>query len=221
MPGIFFALEGGEGSGKSTQSRLLAAALQSRGHEIVLTREPGGTPIGEAIRDALLGVNSEGMDSRTEALLFAAARAQHVSTLIGPALKRGAIVICDRYVDSSVAYQGAARSLGEQQISDLNAWATRGLQPDLTVLLDVDPVVGLGRVRDANRMEREPLAFHTQVREAFLSRARQSSDRYLVVSSKDGADEIAGQILTCALSRWAQLAATRPDLEPSNEPSAL
>ncbi len=171
MPGAFVVFEGGDGAGKSTQSRLLADALRARGLEVVVTREPGGTPIGEAIREVLLGAGSDGMAARTEALLFAAARAEHAASLIRPAVARGAVVISDRYLDSSVAYQGAARGLGEDRIAELSLWATEDLVPDLTVLLDVAPGVGLGRAGDANRMEAEPEAFHAEVRAAFLRRA--------------------------------------------------
>ena len=163
MPGAFVVFEGGDGAGKSTQSRLLADALRARGLEVVVTREPGGTPIGEAIREVLLGAGSDGMAARTEALLFAAARAEHAASLIRPAVARGAVVISDRYLDSSVAYQGAARGLGEDRIAELSMWATEDLVPDLTVLLDVPPGVGLGRAGDANRMEAEPEAFHSEV----------------------------------------------------------
>ena len=150
------------------------------GTEVVVTREPGGTPIGEAIREVLLGAGSDGMAARTEALLFAAARAEHAASLIRPAVARGAVVISDRYLDSSVAYQGAARGLGEDRIAELSLWATEDLVPDLTVLLDVAPGVGLGRAGDANRMEAEPEAFHSEVRAAFLRRAAAAPERYLV-----------------------------------------
>jgi dTMP kinase len=201
MPGAFVVFEGGDGAGKSTQCRLLAAALQARGAEVVVTREPGGTPIGEAIREVLLGAGSDGMAARTEALLFAAARAEHAAALIRPAVARGAVVISDRYLDSSVAYQGAARALGEDRIADLSLWATEGLVPDLTVVLDVAPSVGLGRAGDANRMEAEPEAFHRGVRESFLRRAALAPERYLVVPAEQPVDVVAAEVLAVVLDR--------------------
>ena len=201
MPGAFVVFEGGDGAGKSTQCRLLADALRERGHEVVLTREPGGTSIGEAIREVLLGVGSHGMAARTEALLFAAARAQHAAELIRPAVARGAVVLSDRYLDSSVAYQGAARELGEDRIADLSLWATEDLIPDLTVVLDVTPGVGLARAGDANRMEAEPTAFHQAVRESFLRRAAAAPSRYLVLSADQPVGTTAAQVLSAVLER--------------------
>ena len=201
MPGAFVVFEGGDGAGKSTQCRLLADALRERGHEVVLTREPGGTSIGEAIREALLGVGSQGMAARTEALLFAAARAQHAAELIRPAVARGAVVISDRYLDSSVAYQGAARELGEDRIADLSLWATEDLIPHLTVVLDVTPGVGLARAGDANRMEAEPTAFHEAVRESFLRRAAAAPSRYVVLPADQPVGTTAAQVLSAVLER--------------------
>jgi dTMP kinase len=201
MPGLFVVFEGGEGAGKSTQSRLLADALAGRGHEVVVTREPGGTPIGEAIREVLLGAGSHGMAPRTEALLFAAARAEHAAALIRPAVARGAVVISDRYLDSSVAYQGAARGLGEERIEDLSLWATEGLVPDLTVVLDVEPDVGVGRAGDANRMEAEPEEFHEGVRASFLRRAATAPERYLVLASDQPREQVAEAVLVAVLGR--------------------
>ena len=180
---------------------------ESRGIEVVTTREPGGTPIGEAIREVLLGAGSHGMAARTEALLFAAARAEHAAALIRPAVAQGAVVISDRYLDSSVAYQGAARGLGEDRIADLNLWATEDLVPDLTVLLDVAPGVGLGRAGDANRMEAEPEAFHADVRAAFLSRATAAPERYLVLHAERPRDEVATVVLAAVLDRLGASAA--------------
>jgi dTMP kinase len=210
MPGAFVVFEGGDGAGKSTQSRLLADALRARGLEVVVSREPGGTPIGEAIREVLLGAGSHGMAARTEALLFAAARAEHASTLIRPAVARGAVVISDRYLDSSVAYQGAARGLGEDRIAELSLWATEDLIPDLTVLLDVAPGVGLGRAGDANRMEAEPEAFHSEVRQAFLRRAAAAPERYLVVEADRPKDVVAAMVLTTVLERLGSVPPPQP-----------
>ena len=208
--GVFVVFEGGDGAGKSTQSRLLAGALRELGHEVVETREPGGTAVGEAIREVLLGAGSEGMAARTEALLFAAARAEHAAALIRPALERGAVVVSDRYLDSSVAYQGAARGLGEQRIADLSRWATEGLVPELTVLLEVDPSVGLHRAGDANRMEAEPAAFHAEVRAAFLRQASAEPQRYLVLSAQRPREEIAEAVLASVLDRIARAGAESP-----------
>ncbi len=220
MPGAFVVFEGGEGAGKSTQSRLLADALRARGREVVLTREPGGTPLGEAVREVLLGAGSHGMAARTEALLFAAARAEHAAALIRPARDRGAVVISDRYLDSSVAYQGAARALGEQQIAELSLWATQCLVPDLTVLLDVPPGLGLARAGDANRMEAEPEAFHRTVRESFLRRAALEPARYLVLPADGDRDRIAARVLDAVLALATDLApgpVLRPDPAPASD----
>ena len=210
MPGAFVVFEGGDGAGKSTQCRLLAGALRARGQEVVVTREPGGTPIGEAIREVLLGSGSAGMAARTEALLFAAARAEHAAALIRPAVARGAVVISDRYLDSSVAYQGAARGLGEDRVAELSLWAAEGLLPDLTVLLDVAPGVGLSRAGDANRMEAEPEAFHAQVRKAFLRRAAAAPQRYLVLEADRPKDEVAASVLAAVIDRLAAPAPPPP-----------
>ncbi len=199
MAGAFVVLEGGDGVGKSTQTRLLAQALRDRGYEVVLTREPGGTPVGEAIREVLLGAGSDGMAARTEALLFAAARAEHAAVLIRPALARGAVVVSDRYLDSSVAYQGAGRGLGEQVIEEVSLWATEELVPDLTVVLDVPVGVGLARAGDTNRMEAEPAPFHEGVRDSFLRRARNAPERYLVLSADRPVAETADRILAAVL----------------------
>ena len=201
MPGTFVVFEGGDGAGKSTQCRLLADALRMRGHEVVVTREPGGTPIGEAIREVVLGAGSDGMAARTEALLFAAARGEHAAALIRPAVARGAVVISDRYLDSSVAYQGAARGLGEEQVAELSLWATEDLVPDLTIVLDVPPGVGLLRAGDANRMEGEPEEFHAEVRAAFLRRAAADPGRYVVLEADRPADEVAAAVLAAVLVR--------------------
>ena len=200
MTGFFIAFEGGEGAGKSTQEARLTAALAERGFEVVRTREPGGTPAGERIRDVLLSPEYEGLDPRAEALLFAAARGEHVARVIRPALESGAVVICDRYLDSSVAYQGYGRNLGPDAVRDLSLWASRGLLPDLTVLLDIDPVVGMGRFAERDRMEAEPLAWHQTVREGFLALAAREPDRYLVLDAAVDADALAARILERVLA---------------------
>jgi dTMP kinase len=193
--GCFIAFEGGEGAGKSTQERLLAEALIDLGFSVVRTREPGGTPAGEAMRHVVLSPEFAGLDARAEALLFAASRGEHVAHVIRPALERGDVVICDRYIDSSVAYQGHGRDLGAARVRDLSLWATRDLLPDLTVLLDIDPQVGLSRVSDPDRLEAEPLSYHQHVRDAFLVIAADDPDRYLVLDATRPMDGLAAVIL--------------------------
>ena len=180
--GLFVVFEGGEGSGKSTQVELLATALRARGFEVVQTFEPGATSIGRRLREVLLDRNSTGMSARTEALLYAADRAQHVAEVIRPALARGAVVISDRYVDSSLAYQAGGRDLDEHEVRRLSRWGTAGLTPDLTVLLDIDPGLGLARATGpGDRIEAETLMFHERVRYSFLELARHGRNRYLVI----------------------------------------
>jgi dTMP kinase len=179
--GTFVALEGGEGAGKSTQLALLEKWLRERGHEVVVTREPGATAAGARIRQLLLD-NGSRLSPRAEAMLYAADRAQHVAEVVRPALERGAVVLTDRYVDSSLAYQGAGRELEVDDVQRLSTWATEGLRPDLVVLLDVDPAVGLRRAGDApDRIEAESLEFHQRVRQGFLDLAGADPDRYLIV----------------------------------------
>ncbi|MGV9876221.1 dTMP kinase, partial [Streptomyces cellulosae] len=168
--GFFIALEGGDGAGKSTQAEALADWIRSKGHEVVLTREPGATPVGKRLRSILLDVSSAGLSHRAEALLYAADRAEHVDTVVRPALERGAVVISDRYIDSSVAYQGAGRDLSPTEIARINRWATAGLVPNLTVLLDVSPETARERFTEApDRLESEPAEFHARVRSGFLT----------------------------------------------------
>ncbi|MCQ2002017.1 dTMP kinase [Arthrobacter zhaoxinii] len=192
-------MEGGDGAGKSTQAQRLAAALQETGRTVLRTREPGGTPVGEQLRALVLDHGNGDIDARTEALIFAASRAAHVQQVIEPALANGTVVVCDRYVDSSIAYQGAGRHLGTESVRTLNEWATGGLQPDLTVLLDVDPERGRDR-RTAgqateDRLESEPDTFHQQIRLAFLEAAQAAPGRYLVLDAGRPVDELAGTIL--------------------------
>ncbi|WP_204745433.1 dTMP kinase [Glycomyces paridis] len=203
--GYFVVFEGGEGAGKSTQAVKLSAWLKLRGYEAVLTREPGATDIGMRIRTLLLDSSAEGAPSpRAEALLFAADRAQHVDKVIRPALGRGAVVVSDRYTDSSVAYQGAGRELGRADIAWVSAWATGGLKPDLTVLLDVDPAAGLHRAKaggDGDRLEQEELRYHERVRAAFLELAAADPRRYLVVPAGGTPDEIAAAVREAVAER--------------------
>jgi dTMP kinase len=190
----FIVFEGGEGAGKSTQSGALADYLEARGHRVRRTREPGGTPAAEAIRAVLLDPANAGLDDRAEALLFAAARGDHAARVIRPALEQGEIVISDRFLDSSVAYQGVARGLGAERVAELSLWATGGLVPDLTIVLDVDPALGLARVVGPDRLESEPLEWHARVRQAFLDIAAASPDRYLVLDGSRPAEDLAVEI---------------------------
>nr|WSZ15554.1 dTMP kinase [Streptomyces canus] len=182
--GFFIALEGGDGAGKSTQAEALAEWIRAKGHEVVVTREPGATPVGKRLRSILLDVSSAGLSHRAEALLYAADRAEHVDTVVRPALERGAVVISDRYIDSSVAYQGAGRDLSPTEIARINRWATDGLVPHLTVLLDVSPEIARERFTEApDRLESEPAEFHARVRSGFLTLAAADPGRYLVVDA--------------------------------------
>ncbi|MFD8936268.1 dTMP kinase, partial [Streptomyces sp. NPDC059578] len=182
--GYFIALEGGDGAGKSTQAEALAEWIRGKGHEVVVTREPGATPVGKRLRSILLDVSDAGLSHRAEALLYAADRAEHVDTVVRPALSRGAVVISDRYIDSSVAYQGAGRDLSPTEVARISRWATDGLVPHLTVLLDVDPEAARERFTEApDRLESEPLEFHARVRAGFLTLAAAAPGRYLVVDA--------------------------------------
>ncbi|MCH0541492.1 dTMP kinase [Streptomyces sp. MUM 203J] len=182
--GFFIALEGGDGAGKSTQVAALADWIRAKGHEVVVTREPGATPIGKRLRSILLDVSSAGLSHRAEALLYAADRAEHVDSLVRPALERGAVVITDRYIDSSVAYQGAGRDLSPTEIARISRWATGGLVPHLTVVLDVSPETARERFTEApDRLESEPAEFHRRVRAGFLALAAADPSRYLVVDA--------------------------------------
>ncbi|MBD0293216.1 MAG: dTMP kinase [Jiangellaceae bacterium] len=184
MPGTFIAFEGGEGAGKSSRCRALARRLRATGHEVILTHEPGDTAVGRRIRAMLLDAGAAEPSARGEALLYAADRAEHVAAVVRPALDRGAVVVTDRYVDSSIAYQGVGRGLGAEAVAELSRFATGGLLPDLTVVLDVPPGVGRGRLTGpADRLEAEPAEFHARVRQAFLDQAARAPDRYVVVDA--------------------------------------
>ena len=186
--GLLISFEGGDGVGKSTQLNLLARWLRGRGQVVVTTREPGGTPLGVKLRDAVM--HGDHVSPHAEALLYAADRAHHVATVIRPALEVGAVVLTDRYLDSSVAYQGDGRDLGAAEVERLNLWAVEDLLPDLTVLLDLDPIVGLGRLTgDPDRLERAGAEFHARTRQAFLDRAA-SGGRWLVLDAAAGVDEL-------------------------------
>jgi dTMP kinase len=189
--GFFIAVEGGDGAGKSTQVEALAGWIRAKGHEVVVTREPGATAVGKRLRSILLDVSSGGISHRTEALLYAADRAEHVETVVRPALERGAVVISDRYIDSAVAYQGAGRELAPTEIARINRWATDGLVPHLTVLLDVSPETARERFTEApDRLESEPPEFHQRVRAGFLTLAAADPTRYLVVDAGQDPDTV-------------------------------
>jgi dTMP kinase len=193
--GLFVAFEGGEGSGKTTQARHVAIWLRELGYDVITTHEPGATKVGMRLRALLLDTAHTGMSPRAEALMYAADRAEHVQSVIVPALERGAVVITDRYVDSSLAYQGAGRSLPVAEIARLNNWATGGKMPDLTVLLDMDPVAGLNRrTRSADRLEAEPTSFHNRVRTGFQALAAAEPARYLVIDAGRPAQEVTREI---------------------------
>lgn len=199
QPGLFVVFEGGDGAGKSTQAKLLAESLGADGHTVLRTREPGGTPLGEKLRSLVLEHGHGAVDPRSEALIFAASRAAHVAEVIRPALAKGEVVVCDRYLDSSVAYQGAGRGLGTSRIRELNLWAVDGLLPNLTILLDVEPRQGRQR-RTAghaveDRMESEPDHFHELIRATFLDLAAAGSGRYLVLNGRLPVAELAETIL--------------------------
>ena len=200
--GVFITFEGGDGSGKSTQIQSVREWFESRGREVIVTREPGGTELGTEIR-RLVQNGPEDVDARTEALLYAADRAYHVATVIGPALERGAVVLGDRYIDSSLAYQGAARSLGVDEIASLSAWATQGLYPSLTFLLDLPPEVGARRRTDApDRMERESMDFHERVRHQYLRLADAEPDRIVVIDAVGTVDEVFSEIRGVLVERF-------------------
>lgn len=196
-PGFFIAFEGGDGAGKSTQVALLTQSLTKKGHTVLRTREPGGTLVGEKLRSIVLDHGQGEIDAKTEALIFAAARAAHITQVITPAMARGEIVISDRYIDSSIAYQGAGRELGTLEVRRVNEWATGELWPDLTVLLDVSPTEGRNRRMPGteDRLESEPDDFHAGIRQAFLDLATAHPQRYLVLNANQPINELAQTIL--------------------------
>ena len=237
--GLFIAFEGVEGSGKSTQVQRLVETLTAEGCDVVVTREPGGPPVAERIRDVLLDPNGQGMDPRTEALLYAAARAEHVRHVVAPALDAGKVVVCDRYIDSSLAYQGFARELGEHDVLEINRWAVEGLLPDVVVLLDLDSEEGMRRVRErareragdrqrrtdgatplrlspdwrdqagADRIEGESLEFHRRVAAGYRQLARRDKGRFVIVDAAADAPTVARQV-RAARHPWINLPAPAP-----------
>jgi dTMP kinase len=197
LAGLFVTLEGGDGSGKSTQSALLRQWLEAQGREVVVSREPGGTDLGEELREIILHRRGY-IAPRAEALIYAADRAHHIATKVRPAIERGAVVLQDRYLDSSVAYQGVGRVLDPDEVRRLSLWATEGLLPDLTVLLDLDPTVGRTRLEESrtryDRLEAEEHDFHARVRDAYLQLAEAEPERFLVLPAGDSIGSIAERI---------------------------
>ena len=194
--GVFIVFEGGEGVGKSTQVARLVEYLHTSRPElrVVQSREPGGTPAAEALRRVALDKDFVGLAPRAEALVFAAARGDHVYQVIQPALAQGACVIVDRYIDSSVVYQGIARGLGAHEVEQLSLWATQSLVPDLVILLDLDPRHGLERITTPDRLESEGLDFHVAVREGFLARAAAHPERFAVIDASAAVDDVAAAV---------------------------
>jgi dTMP kinase len=208
---VFVAFEGGEGSGKSTQLALLATALRADGHAVAVTFEPGATEIGSHLRELVLH-NSTPLNPRAEALLFAADRAHHVHTVIRPALARGEVVLTDRYVDSSLAYQGAGRQLSMDEVRRLSRWATAGLCPDVTVLLDIPVREGLLRARGRgaqDKLEGESLEFHERVRRAFRTFAEAEPHRYVVLDANQPPEQIATRVAAAVRAALARPTSVR------------
>ncbi len=192
---LFITFEGGEGSGKSSVMKLLAERLEKEGYSVVTTREPGGTPIAEEIRNVILDKKNTDMDPRTEALLYAASRRQHLVQKVWPALQEGKLVLCDRFLDSSLAYQGVARHLGVDEILNVNLFATEGKYPDLTLFFDLEPEIGLARIaanagREVNRLDLEKMDFHKNVRSAFQGLAKRFADRYVVIDASQSFEKV-------------------------------
>lgn len=192
---MFITIEGPEGSGKSSVTKAVVSRLIKEGHEIVLTREPGGTPIAEQIRNVILDKENVLMDPKTEALLYAASRRQHLVEKVWPLEKQGIIVVSDRFLDSSLAYQGGARKLGIKEVLEMNQFATDGYYPDITLLFDIEPEIGLKRIasnkgREVNRLDLEKLSFHEEVRSYFLQLSKMFSDRFVVLDASKPFDDV-------------------------------
>ncbi len=208
MTGIFISLEGPDGSGKSTAAKKILPQLQQLStQEVVLTREPGGSAIAEQLRDIILDVHNSAMDARTEALLYAAQRRQHIVDVILPALQANKIVLSDRYIDSSVAYQGAGRQLGMQEIWQLNLFATQKLLPQLTLYFDIPPAVGLKRIQQkraqaADRLEKEQLDFHQRVTAAYQQLITQDADRIVKIDAQQTPDQVVADCLAIISQRF-------------------
>jgi len=210
---MFITFEGPEGSGKSTQIQRLGEWLRARGRDCIVTKEPGGTPISDRIRAILLDSGATGMDAMTELLLYAASRRQHVVELIQPTLQRGVTVLCDRYTDATLAYQGYGRLLDLDRLQTLNQWATGGLRPDLTLIFDLDEAVGLERAHarnssmtvDESRFEAEDLRFHRRVREGYLALAVAEPERFATIDADGSIDEVFARTLETLRTRATEL----------------
>lgn len=205
---MFITLEGPEGSGKTSAIKSVVKRLLSLGYDIVQTREPGGTPIAEQIRNTILDVHNTKLDPRAEALLYAAARRQHLVEKVWPSLKEGKIVICDRFLDSSLAYQGGGRELGIEEVLNINMFATEGTFPDLTLLFDIEPELGLERItknanREVNRLDLEKLEFHHKVRNAFLELAKRWPERFVVIDASKSIGEVADATYAAIMDKLA------------------
>lgn len=203
---MFITLEGPEGSGKTSAAKRIVEELEKQGYSVLFTREPGGTPIAEQIRSVILDKANTKLDARAEALLYAASRRQHLVEKVFPALEEGKLVICDRYIDSSLAYQGGARGLGIDEVLNINMFATEYKFPDLTLLFDIDPVLGLERIsknknREVNRLDLEKLDFHNQVRNTFLDLSKRYEDRYIIIDASQSEEKVASDALEAILNR--------------------
>lgn len=203
---LFITLEGPEGSGKSSAIKIIKEKLEELGYQIVMTREPGGTPISEQIRNVILDKENTKMDPKTEALLYAASRRQHLVEKIWPSLKEGKIVFCDRYLDSSLSYQGYARGLGVDEILQVNSYATESTFPDLTLLFDIEPELGLERInknkdREVNRLDVEKISFHHKVRQGYLELAERFKDRFVVIDASKPLEEVSQIVLNTILNK--------------------
>ena len=206
---MFVTIEGPEGSGKSSVTKEVVKLLEKDGEQVVLTREPGGTPIAEQIREVILNKENTAMDPVTEALLYAAARRQHLKEKVWPLSKEGKIIISDRFLDSSLAYQGGARGLGIDYILEMNQFATEGYYPELTLLFDLDPRIGLARIaankgREVNRLDLEKIDFHDSVRKTFLDLAKRFPERFVVLDASKPFDEVVQDAYQAIKNRLAQ-----------------
>ena len=206
---MFISIEGPEGSGKTSVINAVVARLIKEGFPIVFTREPGGTPIAEAIRSVILDKKNTALDARAEALLYAASRRQHLVEKVWPSLKEGKIVLCDRFIDSSLAYQGGGRGLGVDAVLNINLFATEGVFPDLTLLFDIEPEVGLKRInasrkREVNRLDLEKLSFHHQVRSTFLSLAKNEPKRFVIIDASQPFEHVLDEAYRVILKRISQ-----------------
>jgi dTMP kinase len=206
---MFISIEGPEGSGKTSVINAVVDRLIKEGFPIVFTREPGGTPIAEAIRSVILDKKNTALDARAEALLYAASRRQHLVEKVWPNLKEGNIVLCDRFIDSSLAYQGGGRELGVEAILNINLFATEGVFPDLTLLFDIEPEVGLQRInasrkREVNRLDLEKLSFHHKVRSTFLNLAKNEPNRFVIIDASKPFDQVLDETYHIILKRLSK-----------------